>query len=174
MRAVTTAASAARHVTGALAEATLAAAIVGSTLVAIAPLTGPAGFAAGAGTAVAGGKTSDAVWIAELANARGSGLGFGNHFTVGYSTSARQPWAQARCYPTGSTVYGQTYADGSVWSENFSLYAGGPMPQAFELTDPIGGNWTGGGADCVLRLVKYSSDFSRYTVIATSNFAVNP
>jgi hypothetical protein len=126
-----------------------------------------------AGTAFAGNRTSS-VWVDELAGARSAGLAYGSPFTVGYETSAQKPWAQARCYPDSSTDYRQTYGDGWVWAENFSVYPGGPMPQAFELTDPIAENWRGGGADCVVRLVKYSSDYSRYTVLATSSFTVVP
>jgi len=174
MRILSTATGAVRHGLGAITEAALVAAIVAVVALALSPLYGPARFVTGTGTAEAGGRTASAVWIDELAGARSAGLAYGSAFTVGYTTSAREPWAQARCFPNDTTIFGQTYADGSIWAENFSVYPGGPMPQGFELIDPIAQNWTGGGADCELQLVKYSSNYSRYSVLATTTFMVVP
>jgi hypothetical protein len=126
-----------------------------------------------AGPAFAG-RTSSTVWVDQLASARSAGLPYGSAFSVGYNTSVRQPWAVVRCYANGTTQFSRTYADGSIWGETFSVYPGGPMPQAFRLTDPIAGNWTAGGADCVVELVRYSTDFSRSSVLARSSFSVLP
>jgi len=127
-----------------------------------------------AGTTFAGGKSSSTVWVEQLAASRSAGMAYGSDFTVGYSTTAREPWAEAYCYPNDSTVYRRTFGNGWVWGQTYSVYAGGPTPQDFNLTDPIADNWTGGGADCTLRLVRYSTDFSRTTVLATSRFTVTP
>lgn len=160
-----------RHGLGAVVEAGVIVAIIGALVLgaAVVGRSDPPG----AEPALAATSTS-AVWIDELTTARSSGLQYGDGFTVGYRTRERQPWAQARCYPNGTTVFDRTYADGSIWGENFSVYPGGPMPQGFELTDPIANNWTAGGADCVLRLVKYSSNYSRYSVLAEMPFTVAP
>jgi hypothetical protein len=161
----------ARHAAEAVAEGVLIAGIVGALAFAFAPVSGPASSIAGAGRADAATRTSS-VWIASPGATKSSGLSYGSSFVVGYSTSARQPWVEARCFPNSSTTYVRTYADGSIWAENFSVYPGGPMPQAFSLTDPVANNWTAGGANCTLQLVKYSSDYRRYTVLATSAFTV--
>lgn len=171
MRILSIAGGTLRHGLAAVTEAALIVGVVAALVVgaAVVGRSDPAG----AEPALAATSTS-AVWIDELTTARSSGLQYGDGFNVGYRTRERQPWAQARCYPNGSTVFDRTYADGSIWGENFSVYPGGPMPQGFELTDPIANNWTAGGADCVLRLVKYSSNYSRYTVLATKAFTVAP
>jgi hypothetical protein len=128
-----------------------------------------------AGTTLAGSKTASAVWIdGQEALAPTTNLSYGDKFTVGYSTTARQPWAHAVCYPNDTTVYRQTYGDGWVWGQYFSVYPGGPQPQAFQLIDPVAENWTSGGADCVLQLVKFSNDGSRETLLASFPFAVTP
>ena len=124
-------------------------------------------------TTFAGGKTSSSVWIEGSASARSSGLAYGDAFKVGYSTSARQPWAHAQCYPDDSTIYRETYGNGWIWGQYFSVYTGGPQPQAFQLVDPVAENWTGGGATCRLDLLKIGSD-GRETVLATQRFSVAP
>jgi hypothetical protein len=119
------------------------------------------------------GKATSAVWVNELSAKVSSGVGglkFGDHFTVGYDTRERQPFALARCYANGTTQFVGTNADGSVWGEVFSVYAGGPTPQDFQLGASVYQLWTGGGADCTVQLVKYSSDLSRMTVLATTRF----
>ena len=148
-----------RHILEVVAEGTLIAMLVAGLV---------------AGTTFAGAKAESSVWVDGPDGARSPGLAYGQPFRAGYSTSARQPWVQARCYPNGSTEFRKRYDDGSIWGQNFSVYAGGPAPQEFELIDPIAENWTGGGADCVLLLVKYSNDYSRYTVLATRDFSVDP
>ncbi len=151
--------SRARHAVEAILEGTLVAVMVVGLL---------------AGSAFASVKSSSSVWVEQSASSRTTGMAYGSGFTVGYSTSTREPWAEAYCYPNASTAYRTTYGNGWVWGQTYSVFSGGPRPQAFELTDPIADNWTGGGADCTLRLVKYSTDFSRTTVLATSHFTVTP
>ena len=68
----------------------------------------------------------------------------------------------------------KTYGDGWIWGQYFSVYPGGPQPQDFQLIDPVAENWTGGGARCTVELVKFSTDGSRETVLATETFLVEP
>jgi len=159
-----------RHVLGALAEGALL------SLLVVGLVSGTAGTALAA-KGGGGSSPTSSVWIEELSSGsalRAGGLSYGDPFTVGYETRERQPWAHAVCYPNATTVYRETYGDGWVWGEYFSVYPDSPMPQAFELIDPIAQNWTGGGADCTLDLVKFSGDYSRETVLATSPFTVTP
>ena len=127
-----------------------------------------------ASATVAAKPASSSVWINELgADARAS-LGLGDHFSVGYATREREPWALAECRPNASTGYIGTNPDGTVWSAVFSLYAGGPTPQNFSLGESVYPLWTTGGADCTLSLVAYSRDLSRSTVLATMAFTAAP
>jgi len=123
-----------------------------------------------------GAKPTSSVWINEMSatGLSAAPLQFGDPFTVGYSTKDREPWALAQCYPSDTTTFSTTYADGTVWSEVFSVYPGGPSPQSFVLGASIYPLWTGGGADCVVSLVTYSRDLSRQTVLATASFTVEP
>lgn len=125
-------------------------------------------------SAALGAKPTSSVWISDESTARVQPLQFGSSFTVGYSTREREPWALAECYPNGTTTFRSTYADGSIWSEVFSVYPGGPSPQSFVVGASIFPLWTGGGADCVVRLVTYSRDLSRTAVLATAAFTVEP
>ena len=176
MKALTTAASGIRHATGVALEAILLLAILIAVAFGAAMALGHGPEGAGSVLAARGGSgaTSSPVWVAERAGvtARLAPLQYGSPFTVGYSSKEREPWAHATCYPNDSTVYSFTYADGSIWGEYFSVYDGGPLPQAFELIDPIARNWTSGGASCQVSLVKFSGDYSRETVLVTSTFEV--
>jgi hypothetical protein len=126
-------------------------------------------------TAVFGAKPTSSVWINDASTGRtAAAVQFGSSFTVGYATREREPWALAECYPNNTTTFSGTYADGTIWSEVFSLYSGGPSPQAFVAGDSIFPLWTAGGADCVVSLVTYSRDLSRKTVLATAPFTVQP
>lgn len=126
-------------------------------------------------TAALGAKPTSSVWINDVSTERTeAALQFGSSFTVGYSTREREPWALAECYPNGTTTFSNTYADGTIWGEVFSVYPGGPSPQSFVVGASIFPLWTGGGADCVVSLVTYSHDLSRKTVLATSSFTVEP
>ena len=123
--------------------------------------------------AVMAGKATSSVWVNELSGAgaaASAGLQLGDHFSVGYDTRENEPYALARCYPNESTEYTGTYANGSIWGEVFSVYDGGPTPQAFQLGASVYPLWTGGGADCTVELVKYSRNLSRMTVLATTSF----
>jgi hypothetical protein len=124
--------------------------------------------------AALGAKPTSSVWISDGSTARVQPLQFGSRFTVGYSSREREPWALAECYPNGTTTFSATYADGTIWSEVFSVYPGGPSPQSFVVGASIFPLWTGGGADCVVSLITYSRDLSRRTVLATSSFTVEP
>jgi hypothetical protein len=126
---------------------------------------------------VSAAKSTSAVWVEELAQDTVqlvSPLKHGDGFTVGYVTRERQPFALTRCWPNATTEYSSTYSDGSVWGQVFSVYEGGPTPQAFELGASVWPLWIGGGADCTVELVKYSRDLSRKTVLATTGFTVAP
>jgi hypothetical protein len=127
-----------------------------------------------AGAALAAKPNSSSVWINELGVAAPSELGHGDAFTVGYSTRERQPWALVECRPNATTVYSATFADGTVWSEIFSLYPGGPTPQNFVLAESVYPLWTGGGANCTVTLLSLSPDLSRRTVLATADFTAAP
>ena len=127
-----------------------------------------------AGATLAAKPSSSAVWVNELgADARVS-LGLGSHFSVGYATREREPWALAECRPNASTGYSATNPDGTVWSAVFSLFPGGPTPQNFTLGESVYPLWTSGGADCTVSLLAYSRDLSRHTILATTAFTAAP
>jgi len=126
------------------------------------------------------GGTTDSIWIKPVAGAAPvSTLPYGTFFAAGYTSKTSQPWAFAQCWANSTTVLGTpnqgTYTPGSViWSEYRSLYAGGPVPAPFQLTDPIQGLWLGGGANCTLSLVKLGSGKQGgMTVLASTNFTVS-
>jgi hypothetical protein len=133
---------------------------------------------------VASARTTSAVWVNELSAGSGQAipaLHSGDVFTVGYSTSERQPWALAQCYANGTTVLsGSPNTDGTIWAEWFSVYPGGPMPQQFVLGQSVSPIWTSGGADCTVTLAKLSGKyngalgFSNVTVLATTAFSAAP
>jgi hypothetical protein len=127
-----------------------------------------------AGTTLAAKPQGSSVWINELSSDARVALGHGDAFTVGYATREREPWALALCFPNQSTEYIGTHADGSVWSAVFSMFSGGPTPQNFVLGESVYPMWTGGGADCTVRLVTYSRDLKRMSVLATTAFSVAP
>ena len=123
------------------------------------------------------GKAESTVWVNELSagsTLAATGLSLGDHFSVGYTTRETEPFALARCYPNATTEYIGMHADGSIWGEVFSVYDGGPTPQAFQLGASVYPLWTGGGADCTVELVKYSRNLSRMTVLATTSFTAAP
>jgi len=124
--------------------------------------------------AVSAAQAGSSVWIESSAGTRlaASAVHYSDPFVVGYSTRERQPWAHVRCFANGSTTYSKTYADGSIWGMYFSVYPGGPQPQDFVAGQSVDGNWSAGGADCRVDLLKYSSGFSRSTILATSTFTV--
>ena len=120
---------------------------------------------------------ADSIWVVGPSGAKTTSLHYGDSFTAGYTTRTSQAWGYAECRPTGSTVLGTptqgTYSYGdAIWSEYRSIYAGGPIPSPFQLTDPIQQLWLGGGATCTLSLIKYSSGYKNRTVLATSSFEV--
>jgi hypothetical protein len=167
-----------RHAAGALVEASLVVAVVIALIVAASV---HAGRAPGADSALAA-PSSSAVWVTTgSATARSEAaaeVAFGTPFSVGYSTRDRKPWALVLCYPNDTTVYVTTFKDGDghegyVWGEYFSVYEGGPVPQDFVLGDGYA-NWSGGGADCTVELLKFSADGQRATVLARSAFTGVP
>jgi type II secretory pathway pseudopilin PulG len=166
MRALSLVASAGRHASGALIEATLVLGIVGALI------AGTMLVAGARPPAATGVKAADsAVWVVELSGARAaSALGRGDHFTVGYSTRSRQPWAEAKCFPNATTEYSGTYSDGSIYGETFSVYAGGPTPQDFVLGVSLRKYWTGGGADCRVDLITVDSKGLRRSLLARTRF----
>lgn len=127
-----------------------------------------------AGVALAAKPSSSSVWVNELSADARVLLSLGDRFSVGYATREREPWALAECRPNATTVYSATYPDGTVWSEVFSVYPGGPTPQDFTLGESVYPLWTSGGADCTVTLLKYSPDLSRHTVLATADFTAAP
>ncbi|MBA2720659.1 MAG: hypothetical protein H0U52_15670 [Chloroflexi bacterium] len=167
--------AAAGHTFGVIAQAILVAAIVALTALALSPVLGPAASIAGVDMANAGSSASS-VWIESSSGARlaNGGLQFNDPFDVGYATRERKPWAHAVCFPNASTVYSTTKGDGSVWGMYYSVYAGGPQEQAFVAGESVDGNWASGGADCRVDLLKFSSDYARSTVLASSSFTVAP
>ena len=102
-------------------------------------------------------------------------LRYGDAFTVGYSTNYRQPWALAQCFANSTTVLtGSPDEDGSIWGAYFSVYPGGPLPQSFILGESVSPIWLSGGADCKVSLIKFSADFARQSVLATTTFSIAP
>jgi len=173
MRVLTTTASLTRLGLGAILQAALVLAIVATVAIGAALVVG---HPPGASAALAASSPS-AVWVtmgdATSRTAATSEVPFGSPFVVGFNTRERQPWALARCYPNATTVYTTTFADGSVWGEYYSLYAGGPVPQNFILGDGYA-NWTSGGADCTVELLKFSADYAKSTVLARGSFSGMP
>ena len=168
-------ASVAGHAAGVFAQAALIVAIVALLALALSPVFRPAASIAGLETTYAGSTTSS-VWIESPSGARlaSGGVYFGDAFRVGYATRERKPWAHAVCVPNDSTVFDHTYGDGSIWGMYFSVYGGGPQDQAFVAGDSVDGNWASGGASCRVDLVRFSTDYSRETVLASSPFTVAP
>jgi hypothetical protein len=124
--------------------------------------------------AVSAAPSASSVWIESPSGVRlaTNGVHYGDGFRVGYSTSERKPWAHIVCYSNASTTFGMTYSDGSIWGMYYSVYAGGPQPQAFVAGQSVDGNWSSGGADCRVDLLRYSSNYSRSTILASSTFTV--
>lgn len=125
---------------------------------------------------------SSSVWVTTgdgtSRSAATAEVAFGAAFVVDYATRERKPWALVMCYPNDTTVYTTTFSDrdgheGYVWGEYFTVYEGGPVPQNFILGDGYA-NWTGGGADCTVELIKFSSDGRRSSVLARSEFTGVP
>jgi hypothetical protein len=119
---------------------------------------------------------ADAIWIVGPSGAKTTQLHYGDHFNAGYSSRTSQPWGYAECRPNASTVLGTapyTYGD-VMWGMYRSLYAGGPVPAGFDLTDPVANIWLGGGATCQLKLVKFSTGYTKETTLATTSFEVLP
>jgi hypothetical protein len=166
MQAGSGAASIERHSRGRIAGAILSAAVLAALI------------AAPAATLAA----SSSIWVTQLGGATGTvSLHIGDAFTVGYTSQERQPWAHATCYANSTSVLSSTAApDGSIWGSWYSLWAGGPSPQNFVLGASVSPVWTGGGADCVVDLVKVSGKylgalgFSNETVLAQTRFTVAP
>ncbi len=175
MHTNSTSGTAAGHALGVMAQALLIAAIVALAALALSPVLRPAASIVGVETANAG-VSSSSVWIESGSGARLSsgGLQFGDAFRVAYATKERKPWAHAICYSNDSTVFSSTYQDGSVWGMFFSVYAGGPLPQGFVAGESVDGNWASGGADCRVDLLKFSADYSRSSVLASTRFTVAP
>jgi hypothetical protein len=121
-------------------------------------------------------QSSSSVWIETASGTRAAAnsVHYGDAFAVGYTTRERQPWAHVVCYPNSSTQYASTNRDGSIWGMDYSVYPGGPSPQDFVAGQSVDGNWSAGGADCRVDLLKYSSGYTRSTVLATSRFTVMP
>jgi hypothetical protein len=163
------------HTLGVVAQALLIGAIIALIALALSPVFLPAATIAGVQTSYAS-TSGSSVWIESSAGARlaSGGVHFGDAFSVGYATKERKPWAHAVCFPNDSTVFAQTNADGSVWGMYFSVYSGGPQAQAFVAGESVDGNWASGGADCRVDLVRFSSDYARETVLASTRFSVAP
>jgi hypothetical protein len=119
-------------------------------------------------------QAGSSVWIESSAGTRlaPSAVHYGDAFRVGYATRERQPWAHVRCFANSTTDYATTQPDGSIWGMYFSVYPDGPKPQAFVAGQSVDGNWSGGSADCRVDLLKYSSGYSRSTILASSTFTV--
>lgn len=127
-----------------------------------------------AGTTFAAKPETSEVWVNELGTGARVALGLGDAFTVGYQTRERKPFALATCWPNDTSEYIGTHADGSIWGAVFSVYPGGPTPQAFTLGESVYPLWTAGGADCQVELVKFSPDLRRTSVLATTYFTATP
>jgi hypothetical protein len=120
------------------------------------------------------GKATSSVWVNELGGDGAGALQRGDSFTVGYASREREPYGLARCYPNATTEYIGTHADGSIWGQVFSVYEGGPTPQAFQLGASVYPLWIGGGADCTVELVTYSRNLRRVSVLARTEFTAAP
>lgn len=175
MQTQSRATTAVSHTLGVMAQALLIGAIIALVALALSPIVRPAASVAGLQTTLAA-TSGSSVWIESTSGARlaNGQVQFGDRFVVGYTTRERKPWAHAVCFPNTSTVFGRANTDGSVWGMFYSVYRGGPQPQAFVAGESVDGNWVSGGADCRVDLLKYSSDYSRATVLATTRFTVAP
>jgi hypothetical protein len=175
MQAPSRASAAVGHVAGVTAQAFLIGAILAVVALALSAALRPAGSFGGVPTtyAATGGSS---VWIESTSGARltSGGVHFGDPFGVGYSTKERKPWAHAICFANDSTVFAEANPDGSIWGMYFSVYSGGPQAQHFVAGESVDGNWASGGADCRVDLVRFSSDYARETVLASTRFSVAP
>jgi len=153
-----------RHERRQVAASVLALGLLAALIVPIGTFAAPQASSVWVTTGAAGGRSV------------ASEVAFGQRFVVGLSTREKKPWALAICYPNQSTTYTNTFSDadghiGYVWGEYYSVYDGGPAPQNFILGDGYA-NWTSGGADCVVELVKFTA--GQATVLASSSFAGMP
>ncbi|MFL5799742.1 MAG: hypothetical protein ACJ77A_17660 [Actinomycetota bacterium] len=91
---------------------------------------------------------------APLASAT-SGPALGESVTFSISTTAADPWVNARCYQGGTLVYYESHS-----------FAAGSQPM-FQLGPTT--LWQSGSADCTGRLLKFSSN-GRDQVLASTGF----
>ena len=144
MRAVSTAASAARHVTGVAAQALLVAAIIAAIALALSPLYQPASWAIGTDGAAAGrGHIS-------VPDGR-----FAGTTTATVNPGGSGAWVFARCYQDGVLVYGQ-YA--RVTGDNTAMLTLGPTP-----------SWSSGTATCTAEEGTWSKS-GRWQKVAGTTF----
>ena len=147
MRAISTAASAARHSLGAVAEAFLIAVIVAAVVLALSPVYQPANIIAGTGTAAAGRVTAKITVLDGV---------YAGTTTATLNPGGSGAWAYAECYQ-GDTLVLRQYRDGSSGQATFQL---GPTPV-----------WTSGPADCRAQEGTWDKG-GRWRVLATTTFRV--
>src|SRR5947207_12586664 len=133
MRAMSTAASAARHLGGVGMQPLIIFAIIAALLLALSPVYKPADFMAGTRNASAAAPKGDS-WI-ELSQPAGAArtsitLGSTVTFATGYPRTVKNPRIEVLCYQGGELVFGMGGAvdyefllggAGSIW-----LWNGGP------------------------------------------------
>jgi hypothetical protein len=135
MRAVSTAASAARHSIGALAEAFLIAAIIAAIALSLSAVYKPAAFVAGVGNAQAA-RAGVSIAFANSAVATTSWPTVGDAVSFRVGTAGIKTgdiaklWVANKCSQGGTVVYAQYLA----------VHDG--------LAGPFGLSWAGGGASC--------------------------
>ena len=182
MRAAFSLSGATRHAAIALAEGLIVAGIIAALLLALSPIYAPARLISGTDQTYAakggnGGGGSSAIWLVDAVSARSGGLGLGDSFTVGYETGRTdQPWGRVLCYANETSVVSDAARASNywpmIWGRTYSLYEGGPTPQPFVLE--ASHYWLGGGADCVVDLIKFNSDYTRLQVLASTAFTAVP
>jgi hypothetical protein len=165
MRAVSTAASVARHSVGAAGEAFLIAAILAALLFALSPVFKPAGLLAGAGTAAAAkpgaAQSGSSLRLIPL----DSTDGFAHHtqrvaFDVTTSATDR-PFVGVRCWQGSNWVL-------DAYTGYFATYM---FDRWVTLDSPY---WTpGADATCTARLFYYDKRGNQ-KVVATLNFPALP
>jgi hypothetical protein len=146
MRAVSTAASVARHSAGALFEALLIAVIIATVLVALAPGSKPANTLAGTGIAAAASR--GVVTVAD-------GVFAGT--TVATVNPGGDTWVRGRCYQNGGLVY-EEYVH--VDANNKATLTLGPTA-----------NWTSGAATCTAEELELGRN-QRWHTLASAGFNV--
>jgi hypothetical protein len=97
-------------------------------------------------------------------------LNYGDTFYASYTDKSPYDWGYAECRPNSTTQLSQPNT-GVIWGEWRATQSNGTIG-AFNLIDPNNKEWTGGGADCILKLINTKKSYTN--ALAQVSFTVNP